>query len=253
MHTGNGRCSLCFRTLDLDLWVQAVARIPIFPLLFTNLLFDRSKIRFNTPVFVMWQTSQGSPSMLVSGFVVNSGENAKAWITRGRWVKCAQQDGDSRLPVVCSTGSSDTINPVVCNNLCFFFFFVPSLLKTWIHTESDIFASAPWSCARLLCVPHSLSLLCLERKKKKKKSGQGQCTNVISEHDSFACTKKPLNCIKLELMVALCVFRVCLCSPSSSRSPWCRGGHVTHYCSVAAGNCSASSQIHNLRMIMIYF
>lgn len=181
------------------------------------------------------------------------------------WRKCKGLNHERPVSEMCTAGRRQPppsrlfywilrhINPVVCNNLCFFFFFVPSLLKTWIHTESDIFASAPWSCARLLCVPHSLSLLCLERKNTKKKSGQGRCTNVISEHDSFACTKKPLNCIKLELMVALCVFRVCLCSPSSSRSPWCRGGHVTHYCSVAAGNCSASSQIHNLRMIMIYF
>lgn len=169
MHTGNGRCSLYFRTLVLDLWVQAVARIPIFPLLFTNLLFDRSKIRFNTPVFVMWQTSQGSPSMLVSGFVVNSGENAKAWITRGRWVKCAQQDGDSRLPVVCSTGSSDTINPVVCNNLCFFFF---SFRLCW-KLESilnPIFSLQHREAVLACCVCHIRWAYFVSKGKKKKKN-----------------------------------------------------------------------------------
>lgn len=156
---------------------------------------------------------------------------------------------------MCTTSASQlfvTLDPVVCHNLWFFFslFLLCWKLESILNPIFSLEHTAPWSCARQLCVPHLLNLLCL--KMKNKKSGQGQCTNK-SEHYSFACTEKLLNCMKLELMEDLCVLRVCLCSPSSSRSPWCRGGHVTHYCLVAAGNCSASSQIHNLHMIMIYF
>ena len=132
-------------------------------------------------------------------------------------------------------------------------FFVENLNPYWIryfHLNTQHHEAALASCVCHICWTYFVSK---GKIKNQVKVSVQTSQNIKSEHYSFACTEKLLNCMKLELMEDLCVLRVCLCSPSSSRSPWCRGGHVTHYCLVAAGNCSASSQIHNLHMIMIYF